>query len=405
MHNRTNENNQSVTKRMFSRFMIFLAMLLLLISAGSTAVMAADGLEVHFLDVGQGDCTLIRQGDHAMLIDAGREEDKDTILNYLLNTEGITSLDYVVGTHPHEDHIGSLDSVIESLNVGEVLLPDVITTTRTFEQVLTAIDSKGLGITVPVPGTSYPLGDASFSVFAPVGDYGDDLNNWSIALKVTYGESDFLFTGDAEASAEQDIVSAGFDLSADVFQAGHHGSDTSNSNLMLDSVNPAFIVISCGSGNSYGHPNQEALDRFWNHGAKIFRTDAQGTIVASSDGTSISWSTEPSENWAPGGASFSVTTRTAGSSGNISYSGSDSSGTSGNDSYAGSDDSSGISGDDSPADNGQAASSEIQVHITETGSKYHSAGCQYLRSSDIIVTLDDAKARGLTPCSKCNPPQ
>ncbi len=389
MHNRTNENNLNVTKRMFSRLMIFLAILLLLITAGPT-VMAADGLEVHFLDVGQGDSTLIRQGDHAMLIDAGRGEDKDTILNYLLNTEGITSLDYVVGTHPHEDHIGSLDSVIESVNVGEVLLPDVVTTTRTFEQVLTAIDNKGLGITVPVPGTSYPLGDASFSVFAPVGDYGDDLNNWSIALKVTYGESDFLFTGDAEASAEQDIVSAGFDLSADVFHAGHHGSDTSNSNLMLDSVNPAFVVISCGAGNSYGHPNQEALDRFWNHGAKIFRTDAQGTIVASSDGTSISWSTEPSENWAPGGA-FTVSSRTAGSSGG--------------DSYAGSDDGPNSYGGGSQADAGQAATSEIQVHITETGSKYHSAGCQYLRSSDIVVTLDDAKARGLTPCSKCNPPQ
>ena len=242
------------------------ALLLLLLSAN---VWAADGMQVHFLNVGQADSTLITCGDHAMLIDAGNDDDDVPVLNYIQNKQGISHLDYVICTHPHEDHIGAMDAVINSVDVGEVLMPDVTTTTQTFDDLLTSIDGKGLSITVPEVGQSYTLGDASFTILAPVSDYGDDLNNWSIGLKLTYGDSDFIFTGDAEANAESDILSTGIDLDAEVFQAGHHGSSTSNSDALLSAISPDYAVISCGEGNSYGHPNAETIERFQNYGIQI----------------------------------------------------------------------------------------------------------------------------------------
>ena len=175
---------------------------------------ADDGMKVHFLNVGQADSTLITCGDHAMLIDAGKNDDKEPILNYIQNKAGLTHLDYMIGTHPHEDHIGSMDSVIEAVSVDTVMLPNVTANTRTFQDVLTAIDEKGLSITVPEVGETYSLGDASFTILGPVSDYGDNLNDWSIALKITYGNTSFIFTGDAEADAEADMLGTGLDLSA-----------------------------------------------------------------------------------------------------------------------------------------------------------------------------------------------
>ena len=208
---------------------------------------ADDGMKVHFLNVGQADSTLITCGDHAMLIDAGKNDDKEPILNYIQNKAGLTHLDYMIGTHPHEDHIGSMDSVIEAVSVDTVMLPNVTANTRTFQDVLTAIDEKGLFITVPEVGETYSLGDASFTILGPVSDYGDNLNDWSIALKITYGNTSFIFTGDAEADAEADMLGTGLDLSADVYQVGHHGSRTSSSSALLDAISPRYAVISCGA--------------------------------------------------------------------------------------------------------------------------------------------------------------
>lgn len=346
------------------------ALLLLLLSAN---VWAADGMQVHFLNVGQADSTLITCGDHAMLIDAGNDDDDVPVLNYIQNKQGISHLDYVICTHPHEDHIGAMDAVINSVDVGEVLMPDVTTTTQTFDDLLTSIDGKGLSITVPEVGQSYTLGDASFTILAPVSDYGDDLNNWSIGLKLTYGDSDFIFTGDAEANAESDILSTGIDLDAEVFQAGHHGSSTSNSDALLSAISPDYAVISCGEGNSYGHPNAETIERFQNYGIQIFRTDKQGTVVASTDGSTITWSADPTTDFSSGDAISSNN-----------------------------DDASYYEETEVPAE--EPIYTGVTVHITETGSKYHSAGCQYLIKSDIEVSLSEAKAMGLEACSRCNPP-
>lgn len=257
-------------------------------------------MQVHFIDVGQADCILICTDEKTMLVDAGNNDDADTILSYL-GEQGVTRLDYVIGTHPHEDHIGSLDKVIAALDIGEVFLPDKMATTKTFEDVLTAIDEKGLTFTVPKVGDTYSLGEGSFTILAPgERDYGDEMNNWSIGIKVEFGATSFVMCGDAELLAESDIVATGLDLKATVFKAGHHGSATSNSNAMLDAVQPEFMVISCGKDNKYGHPHQETMDKLKERNIAFFRTDEQGTVVAETNGRSILWNRQPSDSYKTG---------------------------------------------------------------------------------------------------------
>lgn len=246
------------------------------------------GLTVHYIDVGQGDSILAGSDGHYMLIDAGENDQADTVVSYLKQA-GVTSLDYVIGTHPHSDHIGGLDKVIDAFTVGKVLLPPVEHTTRTFEDVLNAVSNKGLKITKPVPGSTYTLGSASFTIVAPVKDYGNDLNNWSVGIRLTYGSNSFLMCGDAESQAESDMQERGMPLKADVLKAGHHGSSTSTSSGFLKAVSPSYVVIQCGKDNSYGHPHKETMEKLEKAGCQVLRTDEYGTITASSDGTQITW--------------------------------------------------------------------------------------------------------------------
>ena len=237
------------------------------------------GLTVHYIDVGQGDSILAGSDGHYMLIDAGENDQADTV----------TSLDYVIGTHPHSDHIGGLDKVIDEFTVGKVILPPVEHTTRTFEDVLNAVSNKGLKITKPVPGSTYTLGSASFTIVAPVKDYGNDLNNWFVGIRLIYGSNSFLMCGDAESQAESDMLERGMPLKADVLKAGHHGSSTSTSSVFLKAVSPSYVVIQCGKDNSYGHPHKETMEKLEKAGCQVLRTDEYGTITASSDGTQITW--------------------------------------------------------------------------------------------------------------------
>ena len=256
-------------------------------------VRAVDGiLMVHFLDVGQADCILIQEGSEAMLIDAGNQENGEEIVEYI-RAQGIERLEYVIGTHPHADHIGGLAAVLEELNAGEVLLPGKAQTTAVYEELLDVIEEKAFPVTLAEPGLSYTLGDAVVSVIAPVKDYGEELNNWSVGIRLVFGRNSFVFTGDAQEEAEKDMVESNVVLRADVWKAAHHGSDTSNSAAMLDAVSPSFAVISCGKNNSYGHPNASVLEAFRQRGIQVFRTDEQGTVIAWSDGTNITWSCEP----------------------------------------------------------------------------------------------------------------
>lgn len=257
----------------------------------------ADGeLEVHFLDVGQADCILVVcEGQH-MLIDAGNNDDSERITAYF-DKLGITDFDYVIGTHPHEDHIGSLDTVLQNYDVNCLIMPVKAHTTKTFEDVVEAIEQKNLTVTKPVVGDKYTLGGAEFTILSPVrDDYGDELNNWSVGIRLVYGESAIVMCGDAETDAETDICQSTKELSAQVLKLGHHGSSTSTSQEFLEAVNPEYAIISCGKDNSYGHPHRETLDKLEKADIKVFRTDRQGTIVLHSDGKNITFQLEKDED-------------------------------------------------------------------------------------------------------------
>lgn len=249
----------------------------------------SSSLRVHFIDVGQGDSILIQNGEHAMLVDAGENDRSDTVVSYL-QSQQIRTLDYVIGTHPHSDHIGGLDTVIRAMDVKRVIMPPIEHTTATFEDVLDAIADKGLKITRPVTGDCYPLGEASFTILAPAGEYKKDLNNWSVGIRLAFGDNSFVMCGDAETDAEADILKTGLELNADVLKVGHHGSHTSTSPAFLKAVSPDYAVIQCGEGNSYGHPHKETMNLLQKEGIQILRTDELGTIIGESDGSQIRWS-------------------------------------------------------------------------------------------------------------------
>ena len=246
------------------------------------------------MDVGQADCILVTCNGKNMLIDAGNNDDGDGVVQYL-NKQGIEKLDLVIGTHPHEDHIGGLDNVIDALDVGTIIMPkipdSIVPTTKTYTSVLESIRSKGLKITTPVYGTTYELGGAVLTILGPVAEYGD-LNNMSVVCRLSYGDTSFLFTGDAEAEAEEDILKKSPTLQSTVLKFGHHGSSSSSSDEWLDAVQPKYGVIMCETGNKYGHPHRETLASIQKRGIQAYRTDLDGTIVMTSDGETLSIKTE-----------------------------------------------------------------------------------------------------------------
>ena len=253
---------------------------------------------VHFIDVGQGDCTLITCGDDAMLIDAGDNNQGTKIQNYLQH-EGISQLKYVVCTHPDADHIGGMDVILYKFDCETIFMTDEEKDTATYRDVINTMENKRYKRTLPIVGDTYQLGDAQFTIIAP-SQMVDDSNNNSIALMLTHGENTFLFTGDAEEDEESDIVKSGLLSGIDVYKAGHHGSRSSSSEELLDAVTPEYAVISCGEGNKYGHPHAQTLNNFRMMGIQTFRTDEQGTIVAVSNGEDITWNCSPSTSWIAG---------------------------------------------------------------------------------------------------------
>lgn len=257
-------------------------------------------LEVHYIDVGQGDATLIRCGSHAMLIDGGNN-DKGTAVQLYLKKQGVESLDYVIGTHPDADHIGGLDVIVYKYDCGQIIMPDYEKDTKTYHELIEVIRNKNLSITYPVVGEQYTLGEAKFTIMAPNSNhYGGNANDYSVAILLEYGQNRFLFTGDAEEQSESEMISNGIDISADVYKTAHHGSRSASTQEFLNAVQPQYAVISCGEGNSYGHPHAEVLNRLRNMGVEVFRTDEQGSIVASSDGENITWNCSAADSWQSG---------------------------------------------------------------------------------------------------------
>jgi len=248
-------------------------------------------LKVHFIDVGQGDSIFIQQGEKTMLIDAG-EGDQGTVVTKYLNSLNVDNIDYLVGTHPHSDHIGGLATVINSIPVNQAIIPDIEHDTKTYENFIDALIDKEIDTLPATAGDKYSLGEAEFEILGPVRDDYEDLNNWSIVIKLTFGENSFLFTGDAESFAETDIINSGGDLSADVLKVGHHGSTTSSTLKFLRKVSPTYAVISCGIDNSYGHPDPIITKRLANMKITTYSTHTSGTVIAMCDGKTITIETE-----------------------------------------------------------------------------------------------------------------
>lgn len=232
-----------------------------------------NNLRVYCLDVGQGDSILITNNNKTMLIDASTNEMGSRVVKYL-NDLGIKKIDYLVGTHPHEDHIGGLDNVIKNFDIGTIYMPNVVATTKTYEEVIDAISAKKLKVTSPKTGDKFTVGNAECEVMSIRNDK-DDYNNCSIVIKMDFNNVSYLFTGDAEESVESSRKWPHID----VLKVGHHGSNTSSSKNFLEQIKPEVALISVGQGNTYGHPTQATLKRLSNIGAKIYRTDENGTIL------------------------------------------------------------------------------------------------------------------------------
>ena len=257
-------------------------------SSEQTAGGSVDGsFTIHFLDVGQADSALITCDGHSMLIDGGNVDDSN-VLYSVMQRETDEHLDYVVGTHAHEDHIGGLSGAFEAVTADMTLCPVTEYDSKAFRDFASYAEQKGGGITIPDVGETYTLGEAEFTIVG-VNSVPDDTNNTSIVLRIVYGDTSFLFTGDAEQEAENVILASGQDIQSTVLKVGHHGSSTSTSEAFLDAVNPTYAVISCGTGNSYGHPHQETLDKLQNKGVEVYRTDLLGDIYCTSDGKEVSF--------------------------------------------------------------------------------------------------------------------
>ena len=254
--------------------------------------------QVYFIDVGQGDSELIRLKDSEIdiLIDAGTRSTKQELADYLKEL-GVDDIDILIGTHPHEDHIGGMAKIIEEFPIGTLYLPEtsdeMTPTTKTYESLLDVAESKNVTVRTASAGdVLLEQGNTSFKVLSPSHTDYDNLNDYSIVTRLKVGDTAFLFQGDAETPVEEEILDSGADVSCDVIKLGHHGSSTSSSRAYLEAANPSAAVISCGVGNEYGHPHRETMDLLEKLSITPYRTDTQKTLLAETDGKTIVWQTE-----------------------------------------------------------------------------------------------------------------
>lgn len=242
-------------------------------------------IKIHFIDVGQGDSIFIElPNKETMLIDAGESSQKVKVQNYITSLE-YDQINYLIGTHPHTDHIGSLAYIIENFTIDNIYMPKATSTSKTYENLLETISKKGLKVKTAKSGVNIiNTNDLKIDIIAPNSETYSDLNNYSAVIKIIYKNRKFLFMGDAETKSEDEILN---DISVDVIKIGHHGSNTSSSQSFVNKVKPKYAIISVGANNKYNHPYQAIIDRWTNAGATIYRTDINGNIVVTSDGTSL----------------------------------------------------------------------------------------------------------------------
>ena len=273
-------------------FILLLAMLLLLTGCQFTAQKAEplSGMEITYLDVGNADCEIIRMEDGTnIVIDAGTKDQSGNIIR-ALKRKGIRKIDYLIATHPHADHIGGMEDIIDSAEIGTVVFPSVVHTSKTYENLLKKIKEKEIPAVKAESGVVLHETDrCKIQLVAPKKDEKyESLNNYSAVLHIAYGNTTFLFAGDAEKLSENEMLN--YEIRSDVLKVGHHGSRTSSSEKFIAKVNPRIAVISCGKDNEYGHPHQETLETLKN--AEVYRTDKNGDIIIHTDGTNLTVATE-----------------------------------------------------------------------------------------------------------------
>ena len=336
-------------------------------ATGNTGIAQAGTLTVTWLDVGQGDAAVIQCSGQSMLIDGGKPE-KSSYIYAWLQQHGLSYLDVIVATHVDADHIGGLSGALNYASVGTAYCPETTGTTETFQSFVKYLAQRGKQITVPTAGETFALGGAQIQILGPL-HRAEDSNDNSIVLKVSFGATSFLFTGDAERAEEQDLLNSGVNLQSTVLKVGHHGSDTSTSYPFLRAVAPQYAVISVGAGNSYGHPTEAVLSRLRDAGVTTFRTDMQGEITAVSDGQTINFST----------AKNAVAIASANAGG-------------GN------------------ADGAAGAGTTAGSYVLNTNShKFHLPSCSSVETispknrKDVNESREQIISEGYAPCKRCNP--
>ena len=388
--------------RRITNLFICVAVLLGSFALNPVTSMAAepDTMEVHFINVGQGDATLIKCGEQSMLIDTADDSKGTAIQNYL-NKQNVKTLDYLILTHPDADHIGGAPVVITKFEIKKVFMSNFEKDNKTYQKLIQALDNKRLKYETPEVGSQYTLGTAVITILAPNKKY-DNPNDASIAFTIQNGNNKFLFTGDAGENAEKDILNSDLDISADVYKVGHHGSKYSTSEKFFEEVNPAYAVISCGENNSYGHPHAETLNTLRSYGVEVYRTDEDGTIIATSDGKNITFNVPESQTWKAGeptGSSSSqsqsqtqtqVQTPATQQSQPLTQTKNEET----------------TPIIEEPKQEASAPTTEITYVLNTKTKKFHKPSCGSLPTTnrkDTSESRDNVIASGYDPCKKCNP--
>ena len=343
-------------------------------------------LSVTFLDVGQGNAVLVEQGGAYMLIDGGNRDYSSFVVSYL-KEQGVEELAYVIASHYDADHLNGVVGALHAFSCGQVLAPDYVTDTRVYESFERVIKEQDIALAYPAVGDTYTLTVVCPKAYDPKED-----NDNSVGIRLVYGDTSFLICGDAGKAEEQVMLDSGVTLDSDVYLASHHGSEGSSSEAFMRAVSPTAVVVSAGAGNSYGHPTRTVLNRVKACGAALYRTDLQGTITVTSDGTSLSWSVDATQDYRDGDEVAAGAADTTGTSGAADTAGSAAQASSGGETAAG----------------GTADVTGEYVLNTNT-KKFHRSSCSSVaqmspeNKAAFSGSREELIAAGYDPCKRCNP--